>query len=359
MNKDLIYEHRMTNYLEQFFQTLDVKWERQCIQPLRENILAYYEAPNNSRTILFEVHQDTVPTDGMTINPFEGIIEQGKLYGRGACDVKGGMASMLTAFARLVRERPQQSCNVILACTVDEEHTFLGVQHLAKEFRALPDFAIVAEPTELQIVKAHKGASRWIVSTSGRSCHSSRPQLGVNAIYHLAKVIAIIEEFANHLSESVIDPLLGPATLSVGLIEGGVSVNTVPDYAQIEIDRRLVRTEDPFQAPQDLETFLRERLSDEIKFTCTEPWLHCPALSPPESEEVIQRLGSAIDQVRGSHEVIVVPYGTDASTLAQVGIPSLVFGPGSIAQAHTCDEFIEIDALDEAAEILYQLACAE
>src|SRR4029077_2609175 len=169
MGRDLkgphIYEHRVTAYLEDFFRGLGVRYERQSVAPERENIVAYFESPGPAKkTFLFEVHQDTVPTDNMTIDPFAARIEDGRLYGRGACDIKGGMAAMLAAFARLTREKPASAANLALACTVDEEHTFLGVQKLIQAgIRATG--AVVAEPTSLNIVHTHKGAVRWHVNT--------------------------------------------------------------------------------------------------------------------------------------------------------------------------------------------------
>ena len=179
MGRDLqgpeVFEHRVTAYLESFFHDLGVPFERQAIAPLRENISARCEFSGAKRTLLFEAHQDTVPTDNMIIDPFGARIENGRIYGRGACDIKGGMAAMLAAFARLVREKPAGAANVIMACTVDEEHTFLGVQRLVRDgLRA--DGAIVAEPTNLRIVHTHKGAVRWHVTTPGRACHSSSPE---------------------------------------------------------------------------------------------------------------------------------------------------------------------------------------
>src|SRR5437016_4624122 len=128
-----IYEHRLTAYLEEFFRGLGVPYERQTVAPLRDNILARCELPGARRTLCLEAHQDTVPAENMTIDPFGAKIENGRLYGRGACDIKGGMAAMLAMFARLVREKPSGAANVILACTVDEEHTFLGVQRLVRD----------------------------------------------------------------------------------------------------------------------------------------------------------------------------------------------------------------------------------
>lgn len=354
----ILYEHRVTDYLEQFFRNLSVPWERQPVAPLRENILARYDSPGAERTILWEVHQDTVPVDRMAIDPFGAEIKNGRLYGRGACDVKGGMASMLAAFARLVREKPRGTANIVLACTVDEEHTFLGAQKLAEGAKQsfLAECAIVAEPTLLHIVKAHKGSVRWTLSTSGRSCHSSRPQDGINAIYHMARVLPFVEEYAQKLQSSKTDDLLGPATLSVGRIEGGVSVNTVPDACSVEIDRRTIPGEDYRAAPEDLSTYLRAHVPEDVPWSCAKPWQYCPSLSANGSEEIIERLGQAIDKVVGSHEVQAVPYGTDASTIAEAGIPAVVFGPGDIAMAHTCDESVELDQLEKASEILYHLA---
>jgi len=352
-----IFEHQVTAYLEEFFRSLEVPFEKQPIAPERDNIIARWEHPRVRRTLLWEVHQDTVPTDNMTIAPFGAEIEAGRLYGRGACDIKGGMAAMLAAFARLVREKPSGAANVVLACTVDEEHTFLGVQRLVRDpLRA--DWAIVAEPTQLQIVNAHKGTVRWHLESHGRSCHSSAPEKGVNAIYHMAHILMAIEQFAERLRASRTDPLLGPPTLSVGRVEGGASVNTIPDRCRLEIDRRVIPGEDPLEAPGQLTVYLQQTLPAEVAFTCSDPWFHAPALSPVGSADLAARLGRAIDAVRGRHQVTAVPYCTDASTIAEIGIPAVVFGPGDIAKAHTCDEWVALDEVEQAAEILYRMACA-
>jgi acetylornithine deacetylase len=357
-----IYEHRLTSYLEDFFRSLGVPWRRQPVAPQRDNILATSGSPEAGSTLILEAHQDTVPAEHMTIEPFAARIENGRLYGRGACDIKGGMAAMLAAFARLVRDQPRGAARVVLACTVDEEHTFLGVQELVRENLIAGVSgrvrAVVAEPTSLRIVDAHKGVVRWDVQTAGRSCHSSTPERGVNAIYHMARLLPLIEQYAEQLRSSRSDPRLGPPTLSVGLIEGGTSVNTIPDRCRIEIDRRLLPGEDPLAAPKHLHLFLNERAAAPIAFESSPLWLNCPSLSADLSGELVARLGEAIDTVVGSHQVEAVPYGTDASTLAEAGIPAVVFGPGDIAKAHTCDEWVPLDEVEQASEILYRLACA-
>lgn len=353
---DITLEYRVTAYLEQFFRSLGVRWERQPVAPQRENIVAFFDSPGAKRTLMLEAHQDTVPIDGMIVPPFGAVIEGNKLSGRGSCDIKGGMSAMLACFARLVREKPKGCANVIMACSVDEENTMLGVRELAKRLRA--DFAVVAEPTNLNIVHAHKGVVRWNMFTTGRSCHSSTPEKGISAIYRMGRLLVGIEQFAAHLRSTTNDPLLGSATLSVGRIEGGTSVNTVPDRCRIELDRRVIGGEKPADAPGQLLAFLQDKAGIDFTVEMSDPWIREPALSPQGSEEIQKLLGAAIDAERGSHRVHAVPYGTDAATLAWSGIPSVIFGPGDIAKAHTIDEWVPLDEVETAANILYRLACS-
>jgi acetylornithine deacetylase len=174
----------------------------------------------------------------------------------------------------------------------------------------------------------------------------------------MGQVLVAIERFAHELRTTTNDPLLGPATMSVGVIHGGVGVNTVPDQCRIEIDRRVITGEKPTDAPGQLMAYLRDKAGIDFPIEMTEPWIREPALSPAGSEEIQRLLGSAIDAERGSHRVHAVPYGTDAATIAWSGIPAVIFGPGDIAKAHTIDEWVPLDEVETAANILYRLACA-
>jgi acetylornithine deacetylase len=350
-------EGRVTAYLESFFRDLGVPHERQAVAPGRDNIVARWPARPSRRTLLFEAHQDTVPVDQMTIPPFGARIENGRLFGRGACDVKGGLAAMLAAFARVVRERPAEAAGLVMACSVDEEHTGLGVQELVRRGVGA-DLAVVAEPTGLEIVNAHKGLVRWHLITRGRSCHSSRPEEGVNAIYRMAGLLVAVEQYAEWLRTSPADTVLGPPTLSVGRIEGGSSVNTVPDFCRVEIDRRLIPGEDASAAPGQLAAYLNRGVGVAIPFEFSNPWACAPALGRDGSGGLVAALARAVDAVAGQHRVSAVPYCTDAGPIAAAGVPAVVFGPGDIAQAHTCDEWISLAQVEQAAEILYRLACS-
>lgn len=355
-------ETRLTEFLVGFFRDMGVPYATVEVAPGRASVIARYDNPKARTTVLLDAHQDTVPTDGMTIPPFQSEVRAGKLYGRGACDVKGGLAAMLAAFNRLVLERPPSAANVIMCCSCDEEFMATGVKAVAKLWTdparkhslisGPPDMAMSAEPTDLHIVVAHRGATRWKIQTIGKACHSSRPSEGINAIYRMADVLTVLEHFANDLPNMVPQhPLCGPATLSVGRIDGGISVNTVPDECSIEIDRRVLPGEDGVKVMQQVEDYLRHRL--DVDFKMLPPWLIGESLSDHNNGAWADQLMSVITRHVGPRKKIGVPYGTNVSRFAVTGVPSIVFGPGSILQAHTADEWIDINELRQASEIYF------
>jgi acetylornithine deacetylase ArgE len=349
-------EERLTDFLQDFFHSYGIPSICQEVSPGRRNILAYIGFSGARRTMLLDAHQDTVPADSMTIPPFAGEIREGKLWGRGACDVKGGMAAMLAAICRISDEK-RSGASVILACTVDEEHTFRGVQRLLCGPWPIqrPDMAVVAEPTGLNVVIAHKGLTRWKIATRGKSCHSANPQAGDNAIYRMAPIVTILEQYSEALEKGASHPLLGSPTLSVGTIRGGEGVNMVPPSCEIEIDRRLIPGEDPREAFNECRRMVLSQLGAGFPVEFEEPWLAEPALDTPMNAEVSQISLTAVTEVMGTASFYGVPYGTDASTISAGGIPSIVLGPGDIAQAHTQDEWIEVEQIEKAAEVYYKI----
>jgi acetylornithine deacetylase len=350
-----IFEAELSNYLESSFRGIGLAVERQPVAPGRDNILARRHAPESTRTIVFDVHQDTVPVDGMVIEPFRPHIEGGRLYGRGSCDVKASMAAILVAIERLARERPSGVPSLVVACTVDEEFTHLGSSRLAESLGKV-DLAIVAEPTQLDIVNTHKGAVRWKIRTKGVACHSSTPEKGDNAIYRMGRILAALERHAQQLASGPRDPVLGPPSLSVGRVEGGQSVNIVPDWCEIEVDRRLNPREKATECPGLLLDFLRAELGTVDRVEFDPPWIDLPALAAESSRQWIEPVSGAIARVLGrSPAVRGVPFGTDAGPLGEAGIPCLVLGPGDIAQAHTKDEWVELDQVRLAVDVYYEV----
>jgi acetylornithine deacetylase len=352
-----LFEARLTGFLESWLRDLGVRCQRQPVAPGRDNLLAWYDAPASRRLILFDAHQDTVPVDGMTIPPFVPAVAYGRLSGRGSCDVKGSLAAMLVAFERLTRERPAGSASVLLACTVDEEFTHTGSSRLA-EMAHGAELAIVAEPTSLDIVHCHKGALRWKIRARGVACHSSSPELGVNAIYRMGQALEALQEHAVELASSEPDAILGPPTLSVGRIEGGQSVNVVPDWCEIEVDRRLIPGEDARAAMDRAWDALKRRLGTDEWLSFGKPWVALPALAP-QASRWIDPARAAIERATGRRpQVTGVPFGTDAGPLSERGTPCIVFGPGDIAQAHTRDEWIELEQVELASHAYFELAVA-
>jgi acetylornithine deacetylase len=356
-------ETRLTEHLVRWFRDRSIEHVQIEVAPGRSNVVGRIRGRDAGPTILLDAHQDTVPVDGMTIDPFQPVVDGNRLYGRGACDDKGGMAAMLAAVARLAADSGPPPGDVIMSCTCDEESTTIGVTHLVagwtpdappdEWWRRKPDLAIAAEPTDLDVVVAHRGASRWKIRTRGRACHSSEPSRGVNAVYKMAHVLAALEEYASLVGTRFPPhPLCGAATLNVGRIDGGVSVNTVPDECAIEIDRRVLPDEDGWAAIHDVERFLRERTSVEFEFL--PPWLVGMSLSDRRNGPMSDRLLACIAAVAGPRKKMGVPYGTHASRFDAAGVPSAVFGPGSILQAHTQDEWVPISELRQAAEVYYR-----
>ncbi len=356
------YEGRVTAWLEAYLTRHGLPCEVVEVAPGRANVITRIDSPGATQTVLLDAHQDTVPVDGMTIPPFQPTEHDGRVYGRGSCDVKGGLAAMLSAVTRLAHERPPGMPHIVMSMTCDEEATSLGINHLVRSWRGKippyrllpqrPDLAIIAEPTLLDIVVAHRGATRWKLHTSGRACHSSRPSDGVNAIYRMSQVLRCLEEYAERLPSSrPAHHLCGPATLSVGLISGGSSVNVVPDTCVIDIDRRVLPGEDGLTARAEVIEYLETQLDFEIEHD--EPYCLSAPLGDELNGSLAQQLLTKTSIVTGQKQIIGVPFGTHASRIAADHVPAVVFGPGDIAQAHTKDEWIAIDQLLQAAEVYY------
>jgi acetylornithine deacetylase/succinyl-diaminopimelate desuccinylase-like protein len=370
-------EGRVTEYLVQRFATVGLPCCRQKVAPGRENVFARVEATvPDAPVILWDAHQDTVPVDGMTIEPFTPAVRDGRLSGRGACDVKGGMAAMLVALDRLYTSDAARHATVLFAATVNEEFGFSGAKALArlwgeptadelpadvairKFLGARPVAAIVAEPTDLDIVTQHKGAVRWRIRVRGRACHSSFPERGVNAIYPAGRIILAIESLAKELLTRNPGHPCGPPTLSLGTIHGGSGVNLVPDLVVLEVERRVLPGESPSAARDEV----IERIaaaSGEAIVECDEPFLESGGMSA--EHPAAATLADWLSAAAASHGVtprrLAARYGTNASVYAAAGVPCVVYGPGSIAQAHTVDEWIEVAHVEAAVATL--TACVQ
>lgn len=354
-------EHRVADFLEAFFRELGLAYERSEVAPGRDNIVGCLPG-TSGKTIVLEAHQDTVPIAGMTVEPFGGERIGSRIYGRGSCDVKGGMAMALTVLSRLKENPSEKQPTILVACTVNEECGFTGARHLANQWKSgesklvqgLPDAVFVAEPTEMHVVVSHKGVIRWRCHTHGQAAHSSRPSVGDNAIYRMGSVLGAIREY----EQTVLDQqpelgALGKATISVGTIAGGVSVNTVPDCCTIEIDRRVLPGESQETIRQEVIDFIAARVDDPTKITHDPPYMSSPGLPLSDANQALaQQITDVASSFGINSEHKQVAYGTDSPAYFAIGVPSVVYGPGSLIQAHTKDEFIEVEQLTQATDIL-------
>lgn len=345
-------EAALAAFIESFFAAHGIPTERQTtVLPGRDNVLARLPGRNRSRSLILEAHMDTVSIAGMSIPPFEPVIRDGRLYGRGACDTKAGLAAMMHTLVELKQAGITPPCDVLLAAVVDEEFSYRGVVRLCENLQA--DAAIVAEPTELRAVIASKGVLRWTIEVQGKAAHSSKPHLGVNAIQHMRRVLETLEKDDARLA-TLTHPLVGQATCNVGVIRGGVQVNFVPDTCSIELDRRLLPGETAESALADYQKLL-ESIPGVSARNLHPPLLVDEALDTPDSATVARVASQTLAAMGLNPELCGVPYGSDASKLSRAGVPSIVFGPGNIDQAHAADEWVETDQVLKALDFYRQL----
>jgi acetylornithine deacetylase/succinyl-diaminopimelate desuccinylase-like protein len=337
-------ERRVAEFLAATAASAGLDAEFQKVLPGRSNLIARLRPRNRVRqTILLAPHLDTVVADGTQFIPQR---KNGRLYGRGACDTKGPAAAMLTALCELAgsKSRPQET-EIIFAGLIDEEHAQAGSRALAAGGMKA-DLAIVGEPTKLRVVTAHKGCLWLRLETRGRAVHGATPQLGKNAVHEMARIVDVLETEYAALLKKRRHKLLGAGTVNVGTICGGVQPNIVPDSCSISIDRRTLPGETERSVIREIAALLRaHRLSAAILSAKLAPAL-------PLETDVRRPLVQSFLHSAKQGRPLGVNYFCDAAVLSAAGIPSVVFGPGDIAQAHTADEWISLAELERGKNLL-------
>jgi acetylornithine deacetylase len=348
-------EEEIARYLAERLRALGLTPTVIEVHPRRPNVLVTLRGKSGGPHLLFEAHTDTVSPSHGQQEPFTPRLEGDRLYGRGSCDTKASVAAMFLALASTLT-RQERPSSVTVAFTMGEELGHDGAKHLmASGFRA--DGAVIGEPTGLDVVAAHKGAIRWKMVTRGRSAHSSNPEKGCNAIVKMASVIRALEErLLPQLGERR-HPLLGPATLCVGRIEGGLQVNIVPDLCAIDLDWRTLPGETWEGARRALEAALAPALAEDpdLQLTIEEPYQAFAGMETPPEAPIVRLAQEAVRRIDGEHPVRGVAYGTDAAEYSAAGLPCIVLGPGSIEQAHTSSEYVEIQQVVKAASIYREM----
>jgi acetylornithine deacetylase len=339
---------------------LDV--EMQEVVPGRSNVIGVLEGRGKGRALMLCGHLDTVGVDGMTA-PFDPVERDGRIYGRGSQDMKGGVAAMIDA-ARLVAEAGLDAGRLIVAAVVDEEYASLGADALVTRWRA--DGAVVTEPTDLQIAIGHKGFAWFEVETRGRAAHGSRPREGRDAILRMGRVLHALEALDRRLQAAAPHPLMGTASLHASTIQGGRELSSYPDRCTLRLERRTVSGETERAVLHEIEAILLRLKADDVEFEATvTPMFGRPSYEIAADHDLPRALKRARDQSGppaeghspqpGENAFVGMSFWTDAAVLGSAGIPSVLFGPGG-AGLHSVEEYVEVQDVLRCRDALAALA---
>ncbi|NMB53783.1 MAG: ArgE/DapE family deacylase [Leptolinea sp.] len=317
------------------------------VKPGRPNVIAVARGSGGGRTLMLNGHTDVVNPAGMP-DAFKPVIRDGRLYGRGSYDMKGGLAACMLAAARASTAKLRG--DVILTAVMDEEYAGLGTIHAAGRYKA--DAAIIAEATGMELVVAHRGFVWLEIETIGVAAHGSRPDLGVDAISKMGYVLTALDRLNKDLMANPRHPLLGGGSLHASLIQGGLELATYPDRCCLSIERRTIPGETPESVEEEIRQILAAIHEKDPSFKAdVRRLLYRSPMETPQDAEILPVIRQTSAAVLG-HPVTVsgVPYWTDAATLSAAGIPCVLFGPSG-AGAHAVEEWVNLDSVRDCAEI--------
>jgi len=328
-------------YVAEFLKLCGAEVTSEEVLPDRPNVTGRFpESQIGGPRLLFGPHLDTVGIGGMTIDPFGAEVKDGRIWGRGASDTKGSMAAMLWALYELREELPNLAATPMFVGFMSEESEQYGSQHFAAHHGAEVDFALIGEPTEMQVVYTHK-ACWWLdIELKGKAAHSSAPELGDSAILKAMELIQALEREMPQRLAAFENPTLGLPTFSVNMIRGGSRPNIIPDSCSIVLDIRAT----PELFKRGIDQFVQQVLG-ECGFGDATMSIrgHSPTLDTDPTHPVIKQLQAQGAGLTGA------PWFCDAGWLAVKDIAAVAIGPGNIAQAHTKDEWIKIEDLEAGA----------
>jgi len=325
----------------------------QEVVPGRPNVVAKLRGAGGGRSLMLNGHIDVVGVEGMSHPPFDALENGGRIYGRGACDMKGGVAAMCAAAAQL---RGQVKGDLVLAAVVDEEWKSLGTTALiASGIRA--DAAIVTEPTGLAIMPAHRGFVWMEILVHGRAAHGSRWDVGVDAIRHAGLLLAELDRIdAEELPRST-HPLLGRASVHAAVIEGGIGLSTYPDRCILRIERRTIPGESVADVCAEVDRACARVRDKRPEFRVDVDVLFSqPPSDVDPNAGIVCALSEVLRREKLSTSLLGMSAWTDAALLNAAGIPAICFGPGDVGLAHAAEEYIEVREIQRATEVIVSLA---
>lgn len=323
----------------------------------RPSVVAELRVPDAIDTLMIASHLDTVPVDGMTIPPFDPVVEQGQLYGRGACDTKAGMAALLAALERVLAQGTLRR-NVIVVGEADEEMASAGVRDVLAHLAGRSvDWVLATEPTSLRVVTSHKGRASLKLEATGRAGHSSDPDRADNALLSLSRAVLSLDQLHRELAARP-HAQLGPATLAVTMMSGGQAPNVVPDTGCLLACRRTLPGETLAQIRAEVEQALAHGgLTQKVRVSAAE--VDKEPLGTPDDHAAVRACQGALAGTGLPIDTCGVAFATDAGPLAEQGIPGIVMGPGDIALAHTARECVAVEEVDAMARFFERLLRGE
>lgn len=346
-------EREVSQALESYMRSIGMDVSVEEVSPGRENVIGVFDGREPGPTLMFCGHSDTVGVEGM-VKPFDPVQKDGRIYGRGSGDMKGGLAAMLEAARLLAQNGGWQKGRLILAAVADEEYQSIGAEGLVKNWSA--DAAVVTEPTCLAIAIAHKGFSWLEVTTKGQAAHGSRPQEGCDAILKMGKVLARLDLLNQKLQSKTPHPLLGCPSLHGSLISGGREMSTYPDKCVLQMERRNLSNEPEGQALREVDEILESLRGEDPEFAGSANVLfERPPYETPEGHDLPAKLERATQSLGRETRREGMTYWTDAAILGQAGIPSVIFGPGGFGY-HGLEEYVIADEVLICRDALVNLA---
>lgn len=306
---------------------------------------------------MFNGHLDTVGVEGMIHAPWDADIRNGRIYGRGSCDMKSGVASMCVAALRAAEKLgPDARRQIVIAAVTDEEYESLGTRAVIESgIRA--ELAIVTEPTRVAICPAHRGFVWAEIEFTGRAAHGSRYDIGVDAIRHAALVLAELDRFESEVLTGRTHRLLGHASLHASTISGGIGMSTYPDHCKLAIERRTLPGETPAQVMREFEEACARVKARDSRLDASVRLLNAQAPSDVAPDAPVVRM---VERALASEGLAAPVEGlsawTDAALLNEAGIPAICFGPGDIALAHAAEEFVPVSDIEQATAVLERVA---
>ena len=342
-------EEEIAEYLAQWLKALGLKAKVDRIEKTRCNAVGTLEGTGGGKSLMLNGHIDTVGYNYMTIDPLKPIVKDGKMYGRGTFDMKGGLVSSLAALKAVVDSGTQLKGDVIVAAVCDEEYASIGTERVMEKTRV--DAAIVGEPSALQIERCHKGFA-WIdIETKGLAAHGSMWQTGVDAITEMGKVLTGLDAISSKLQKRK-HPLVGPASVHAGIIKGGLELSTYPDKCFLQIERRLIPGEEKKDVEEEVQALLKGIADNDPKFKASyEITFYRSSMEVPETSDICQTIVACSKEAIQLTPAFIGNSGwLDTQIIWGKGIPAIAYGPAGDG-AHAAVEWVDLGTVMDAAKV--------